>query len=470
MPAFPDLCLTGIRHDVRLMLQLTAFELRHFLILCDYARDRRGAHHIPARKREELRLILGFSAGKGRERLECRLRCYEGLGLIQIEGDGTIHVTYLIERWEGAYEDEKYDDSPPPPRQEPNGNGSYGGNGSQANGRQGDGYPGGERRQPGRTYSMDPAAVRKRSSRGQGAGENQNVTGENQNVTENVTPFESKRHASGPQGGQYVTGNVTAPAGQNVTGSRDILVTPLAGASDVLTSSRKEDNLLSLLPEDAKTSDAREVSQNVTANVTANVTGRNVTAQAPPENVTGPDAPTPPDRPAPRPGFEKLDLTVQCEKDVDAVMAITSDPPYRPSWRKAWRHCQASGALDCWDEAVEVLRARVARAAPPGDPDHLPRKAYGASLRQTMQNKLRDAGCPLDAGTAEERSDARAGARASLLAAELPPEAPPVVGPPAPPPSGGGITSLDDVYTEGEEWNDPRKNLFKNPSPAQAPA
>ena len=349
-----QLSFTNLRHDVRLMHQLRSYELRHFLILLDFAADLRDPTFIPAKRREALRLTLGFGSGeKGRARLRERLCRFEGLDLIEINPDHSISLIYLLDQ----YLDEE-DDFPPASAFTP----TTGPTGPER--RQ---QP--DRRQPGRTYSMDPAAVRQRERRKQLAESEglapkavlQSVTFED-DVAENVTAFSSKRHAvDGATDAQMSQGNVTN-APQNVTNERDI---PHGRVGDVKNVSRG-------LKESYDSGDVSNVAPN--PNVTTNVTpapAQNVTTHS--TNVTpGTAGPTPP---PPRPRVPESQIPAVRRADVQLVIRETGDDPakWKGRWNRLWNQCQAASLLRCWDEGVTIFAWRL-KVSPPSGPGALRKK------------------------------------------------------------------------------------------------
>lgn len=400
-----QLCFQNLRYDVRLMDQLRSYELRHFLILLDFAADLRDPTFIPARKREALRLTLRFGSGdNGKAALAARLGRFEALDLIEVNPDRSISITYLIDQ-----EIDGGDDFPAPASPLPSG--------PVATDRRSapDLRSGFDRRQPGRTYSTDPAAVRQRERRKQLAeseGLAPKVVTFGENVTENVTGFESKRHATGPQPTPEMSQqNVT----ENVTNERDISASSLAGVSPNVNVSNKEDYKI--------ISDSGDVS-NVAAKTSQPEMSQNVTGQ----NVTpGPRVPV-------RPGYEEVDRRAQMMRDVEKVIALAKDGKSRGFYIKVWKHCYANNSLACWDMAAEILTDKIATEArlgpPPGQPGHFPSSAYGKSLNKTLMNLLRDNGTPFEEGSAADRDEARRQIQESL---------------------GSGITPLEDIMPEMED-------------------
>lgn len=398
-----SLHLDSFRHDVRLMYQLRSYELRHFLILLDYASDRRDPTFIPAKKREEVRLIMGFGNGdKSRDKFDARLARFEELDLIEIGQSGSILISFTYDKQ--IEEDE--DDGMSPVASPTNSTLPV------PSGQERRQQP--ERRQKGRVYSMSDDAQRQRLSRASRAEPQVVVPAPNvtENVTaipESVTALESKRHAVEPQ-------HAAETSQQNVTKARDVSALPLAGVSPNVNVSGEDDYKIISDSGDvsnvaAKTSQT-EMSQNVTAS-----SGSDVTASS------GGNGAAPGEKPARvllRPGFEDVDWQAQMMRDVEKAVGLAQDRKSRGFYIAVWKHCYAAGALTCWDAAVQILTSKITSEArigpPPGQPGHFPVSAYGKSLNATLMNLLRDNGTPFEQGSASEREDVQRQIRESMEA------------------------------------------------------
>lgn len=185
-----SLCLpSSFAHDMRLMRMLSAHEFRHLLQVFDFALNSCQSYTIPARRREELRYTLGINQAKFEKRLE-KWSSPE-IDLIEIDEDGALYLTYLADQSQG---------------QSAGGDAPSSGNGLTP------------RLQEGRRYSNSPeaerqrAAYRRKNGNGYGSGAapdeppNSAANGDSgmtpmreafeKNLTQNLTPSESKPHAS----------------------------------------------------------------------------------------------------------------------------------------------------------------------------------------------------------------------------------------------------------------------------------
>jgi len=470
------LCIAGFRHDLRLTRQLNAFELRHFFLLLDFGGSLRDRTFVPAKKREELRLTLGFgSSDIAREKLEKRLRRYHDLELIRLYDDNSILLTFLLDQDEG--EDDEAEDpayrlastatsnsgngshasssqngsneqngsssqngsneqngsSSQNGSNEQNGsssqngsneqNGSSSQNGSnEQNGSNGFHAP---RRRSGRVLSQNPEAIRKREEYWAAkAAENGEASSET--FGENLRDFASKPPAIG---GEYIpdgTQNLRPETGENL--SQQPEVSPVrVGSNSSLESGERE------FINSSSSGFEFEAEKNL----------------RPETSGQKPPAPTNFNEP---PEVAAEIVKVKRAEAVRAVLVLTNDPPVnRHLWIKYWDICYLSGNLPAWEEAQDRLRKAVtARNEEIGV-----RAAWlTTALRRLLEESDRQVFIPTKVQLAENSSeDIRA-----LLAQSFPsadgPEPEPMVAAPAPDVyqrSKGRITPLSEAYQRESE-------------------
>ncbi len=440
------LCLTGLRHDLRLTRQLNAFELRHFLLTLDFAGGLRDRTFIPAKKREELRLTLGFgSSDQAREKMDKRLRRYHDLELLRLYDDGSLLLTYLLDQ--DAEEDNLLsypvsDTAYPisdPVRSAGNGSAHGSANGS-ANGAGGERRSSPERRQPGRILSQNPEAVRKRNEYWATKDAENGITALGAGVAAPETPGENLRvFASKPpaMSGEFAsdgTQNLRLETSENLPSEAEVSHTGVGSNSNLESGEREFINY---------SSSGIEFEFEAEKNLQAETSGEamKTSGERPPAPTDSPaglshsPAASSPPRPEP-PNFNEPPalaaemVKVKRAEAVKAVLALTSDPPVnRHLWLKYWDICHLSGNLPAWDEAQDRLRKAVMERS-----EGIGVRAawLTTALRRLLEESDRQVFIPTKAQIAENsQEDIRA-----LLAQSFPPAdgaAPePVVAAPAP--------------------------------------
>ena len=419
----PPLCIAGFRHDLRLTRQLNAFELRHFFLLLDFGGSLRDRTFVPAKKREELRLTLGFGSSElAREKMDKRLRRYHELELIRLYDDDSILLTFLLDQ------EAEEDEHAPALRPEAlhfsaggNGSGSQG-----ANGTHGERRGGPERRQPGRVYSQNPEAVRKREEyRAARAAENGQAAPET--LGENLRDFASKPPAiSGdyaPDGTQNPRAETSGEISENLRPGPEVF--PVCVGSNSRLESGERD-----LNKSSYSGFEFEAEKNLRAKTSGDQTetsGPNPPAHRPETAV----------RPEP-PALAAEMVKVKRAEAVKAVLALTNDPPVnRHLWLKYWDICHLSGNLPAWDEAQDRLRkALVSRSEEIGV-----RAAWlTTALRRLLEEN--QVFMPTKAQLAEQSAeDIRALVAESLAGADPEPETAAAVAVPVP-----NVSQSSDVY------------------------
>jgi len=445
------LCIAGFRHDLRLTRQLNAFELRHFLLLLDFGGSLRDRTFVPAKKREELRLTLGFGTSElAREKLDKRLRRYHDLELLRLYDDGSLLLTYLLDQDAEEYQDAKEYSDPQDSHHPANSsysssNGSANSSNNSGNGSNGSGgerRPSPERRQPNRVYSENPDTVAKRRKYWEDRAADDGAA-VSEVFSKNLQEFASKPPA--------ISGEFTADGTQNL---RPEISENLPQEAEVFPAGVGSNSNLESGEREFINSSSSGFEFEAEKNLHAKTSMPKPPAPTKPPAALSLPRPKPPELAAEEPPELAAEIVkVKRAEAVKAVLALTNDPPVnRHLWLKYWDICHLSGNLPAWDEAQDRLRKAVmARNEEIGV-----RAAWlTTALRRLLEESDRQVFIPTKVQIAESSSeDIRA-----LLAQSFPPPgeaAPaPVVAAPAPDVyqrSKGRITPLSEAYQHESEF------------------